>query len=128
MAHFRTADALFRAAYLPEDVDVPLSVVGELWGISEVETRRTLRRIEDLGVIKLDLNARSIRLHDVIRAYLHQQLIAPSAVHARLADAWAAHVATTHYGRRWLAYHLEHSGRHQELAITSRISTGCKVG
>lgn len=70
-----------------KNTDVPLAAVGTLWGLEDFDT-------EDLVQ----------RLHDVMRAYLAEQLEDPSVVHARLVDAWGnPHNLPDAYAWRWIA-------------------------
>ncbi|HEV8367688.1 MAG TPA: NB-ARC domain-containing protein, partial [Pyrinomonadaceae bacterium] len=101
----------------PEDIAIPLHVVGELWHASEVDTRRTLRHLADLGLINLDLGSRSISIHDVIRDYLHEHLERPQReVHSTLVDAWPEPTKLPHeYAWRWFTHHLAKAERIEEL-------------
>jgi WD40 repeat protein len=101
----------------PEDITIPLAVVSDLWHATEVDTRRTLKRLADLGLINLDLATRSIGIHDVIRDYLSHRLARPEAeVHASLIDAWPDPTRLPHdYAWRWFTHHLARAGRSDEL-------------
>ena len=101
----------------PEDIAIPLHVVGELWHASEVDTRRTLRRLADLGLINLDLGSRSISIHDVIRDHLREHLERPDKeVHSTLLDAWPEPTTLPHeYAWRWFTHHLAKAERVEEL-------------
>jgi WD40 repeat protein len=101
----------------PEDILIPLQVVGELWHASEVETRRTLRHFEDLGLINLDLGSRTINIHDVIRDYLLEHLERPQQeVHSALVEAWPEPTKLPHeYASRWFTYHLAKAESLEEL-------------
>ena len=101
----------------PEDVAIPLTVVRDLWHANELETRRMLKRFADLGLINLDLATSSIRIHDVIRAYLSSRIERPEAeLHGSLVDAWPDPTRLPHdYAWRWLTYHLSKAGRTEEL-------------
>jgi WD40 repeat protein len=101
----------------PEAIPIPLAVVSDLWHVAEVETRRTLRRFADLGLINLDLATRSIGIHNVIGDYLSRQLERPEAdVHAKLIDSWPDAIRLPHeYAWRWYAHHLAKAGRIDEL-------------
>jgi hypothetical protein len=62
-------------AILPEDEDVPLSVIEALWaetgGFDEDQTDDLVRRLDALSLLQsLDLGARTLRLHDNIIWYL----------------------------------------------------------
>jgi hypothetical protein len=66
-------------AVFPEDVDVPLSVLGRYWAhtgqLTTIQVRRLCRRFDDLSLLAeyhLDTPPR-LRLHDVIRGYLRAQ-------------------------------------------------------
>jgi hypothetical protein len=75
-------------AIFPDDVAVPLSTLQALWGLDDFDAEATVERLSDLSLLRCDLNTKTIRLHDVIRAYLAGQLADLGAVHARLIEAW----------------------------------------
>src|SRR5262249_49352159 len=84
------------------------------------ETEESVQRIADLALLKLDLPAGTVRLHDVMRAYLAERLtrqsIDPAALHARLIDAWGdLHRLPDAYAWRWLAHHPIEAGRRERL-------------
>jgi hypothetical protein len=73
-----TADERARFAELavfPEDIAVPIRTVELLWsytaGLDDLDTESLLQRLAGLSLLlDLDLTTRTIRLHDVIRAWL----------------------------------------------------------
>ena len=101
----------------PEDITIPLAVVSDLWHATEVDMRRTLRRVANLGLINLDFAKRSISIHDVIRQYLSRHLDRPEPeVHATLIDAWPDPTRLPHdYAWRWFTHHLARANRSDEL-------------
>jgi WD40 repeat protein len=127
-----------RARYLdlaifPEDVDIPLDVLGLLWPACHVD--RLCEELVGLGLVadyRLDVPGPRLVVHDVMRAYL-QTRRDPSewaAVHGRLIDGAAA-VATRDesisgswwllpidaaYLWRYVGHHLYQAGRVDELA------------
>ena len=103
-------------AIFPEDEAVTLTAIAALWGMDAIETETLTLRLGDLALIKLDLNAQSIRLHDVMRHYLAGRLAGPAGVHARLLDAWGdlRHLPDA-YAWRHYAHHLAGAGRLEEL-------------
>ena len=76
-------------AIFPADVSVPLSTVSTLLGLSAFKTRRAVETLDNLSLLKLDLNTYTLRLHDIMRAYLTPKLNGALALHERLADAWS---------------------------------------
>lgn len=56
-------------AIFPEDVDVPLALLGRLWNTRRGETRRLCKRLRSLSLL-LRYDGTSVRLHDVVRNYL----------------------------------------------------------
>jgi WD40 repeat protein len=113
----------------PEDTDVPLDAVQVLWGAtagldaSRVEALCT--RFHDLSLLQdLDLPARRLRLHDLVRSYLLSTRVKSALVHERLLDAYH----TTFKLERWadlpreepylwhhLAHHLAGAGELEGL-------------
>ena len=58
-------------AIFPEDKDIPLQVLEKLWGSGSFATRKLCGHLHDLSLLlRFDRQAGTIRLHDVIRAYL----------------------------------------------------------
>ncbi len=111
-------------AVFPEDVVVPLSTVERLWGgsagLDEFDTEELCQRLHRLSLLlDLDLATRTIRLHDVMRAYLVRELAKvadPKTVHSTLVEAWGdPHHLPDAYAWRWYAYHLKEAGRKDEL-------------
>jgi WD40 repeat protein len=76
-------------AIFPEDKDIPLQILEKLWGSGSFATKKLCGQLHDLSLLlRFDRQAGTIRLHDVIRAYLlkrgESQLV---AWHRRLLDA-----------------------------------------
>jgi hypothetical protein len=67
----------------------------------------------------LDLLARKLRLHDVMRSYLQTELARygdPKLVHGKLVDAWGdPHKLPETYAWQWYAHHMAGTGRVAEL-------------
>jgi len=58
-------------AIFPEDKDIPLRVPKKLWGLGPYAAKKFGSRLHDLSLLlRFDRLADTIRLHDVIRAYL----------------------------------------------------------
>ncbi len=58
-------------AIFPEDKDIPIPVLEKLWGLGAFATKKLCGRLHDLSLLlRFDRPAGTIRLHDVIRAYL----------------------------------------------------------
>ena len=57
-------------ATFPEDRDVPWSVVGQLWGVDELETEETLTELEDWHLIDVDWDKCTLSLIDLHLDYL----------------------------------------------------------
>jgi len=114
-------------AIFPEDVDIPLVTVQRLWGatggLDDFDTEEVCERLYRFSLLlDFDLTRRSIRLHDVIRTYLQQEVGAVElpALHAHLLDAypltrWADLPENEPYLWDHLAGHLVASGRLEEL-------------
>jgi len=114
----------FQLAVFPEDAHIPLSVLERFWCISHFQTRKLCRRLHDLSLLsELDGEKGTIRLHDVVRRVLIEQIgkDLPS-LHGRLLDAfrpasgaWSDSPAEESYLWRNLAYHFLGAERREEL-------------
>ena len=61
-------------AIFPEDKDIPLLVLEKLWGLGSFATKKLCSRLHDRSLLlRFDRSAGTIRLHDVIRAYLQKK-------------------------------------------------------
>ncbi|HEY6411969.1 MAG TPA: NB-ARC domain-containing protein, partial [Ktedonobacteraceae bacterium] len=116
-------------AVFPEDVDIPLATLEKLWGatggLDEFDTEELCHSLYRHSLLlTFDLVTRTIRLHDVIRSYLHKAVgDALPALHAHLLDAyalkrWADLPGDEPYLWDHLADHLVASGRLAELVAT----------
>ncbi|HSS49527.1 MAG TPA: TIR domain-containing protein [Thermoanaerobaculia bacterium] len=76
-------------AIFPEDKDIPLQVLEKLWGSGSFATKKLCGQFHDLSLLlRFDRQAGTIRLHDVIRAYLLKKGESRlPAWHGRLLDA-----------------------------------------
>jgi hypothetical protein len=113
----------------PEDADVPIEIVARFWsetsGLDSGETEDFLNELADLSLLlNLDLNRRTLRLHDTIRQFLRTQ-----AVQERLV-AWRKHLLralegvddsngveapTRRYYYLYLLQHLAEAGERERL-------------
>jgi WD40 repeat protein len=58
-------------AIFPEDTNVPLAILEKLWQLDPLDVEELASRLFDLSLLRnFDLRSGTIRLHDVIRAYL----------------------------------------------------------
>ncbi|HYG63739.1 MAG TPA: NB-ARC domain-containing protein [Thermoanaerobaculia bacterium] len=120
-------------AIFPEDEDVPLQIVERLWSCSAFEAKQLARRLHRLSLLlSLDLDAGTLRLHDVFRKYLigrqgdaiaalHQDFLARSR---SASGRWADLPLSESYLWRWLPYHLVHGGHSdilRELLLNFRF-------
>ena len=113
----------------PEDADIPIGVVARLWaktgGLAEFETEDLLSRLYDLSLLlNLDLNRRTLRLHDTIRCFLQDQSGRDGllAQHRRLAGILEtirpspeADARTRRYAYLYLPFHLAAAQERQKL-------------
>jgi WD40 repeat protein len=112
----------------PEDADVPLAAVETLWaatgGLDDMHAEDLWQILFRLSLLlTLDLAARRLRLHDVIRAYLlPTDAEARAALHHHLLDAywprcpdgWASGPDDGYFFQH-LPYHLGKAGEREEL-------------
>src|SRR5205807_2328966 len=116
-------------AIFPEDLDIPLITIQRFWGatdrLDELDTEEVCERLYRFSLLlRCDLAARTIRLHDVIRTYLQQEIGgAGPSIHAQFLDAyecsrWADLPPEEPYLWEYLAYHLIAAQRSNELVET----------
>lgn len=108
--------AFIRIALFPEDVDIPLEIVQVLWNLDSFAATELAELLDDMSLARFSAQSASLRLHDVIRAYLETRLEAGQDQHGSLADLLdTPSLRETEYAWRWLPYHLVQAGRHHEL-------------
>ena len=119
---------LAELAVFAEDVDIPLAAVEALWeatgALDEFATEELCVKLHRLSLLlNLDLGARRLRLHDIIRSYHlprdpsarqnpHTKLIA--AYRVKCSDRWATG-PDDGYFFQWLPYHLAEADLADEL-------------
>jgi WD40 repeat protein len=109
-------EATVKLAVFPEDTSIPLELVQALWERDELEAEELAALLDDISLAKLDVQAGTLQLHDVIRGYFGTQLREPTAVHSRAADLVSASTgAAASFAWRWRAYHLLRADRRGEL-------------
>ena len=115
-------------AVFPEDVDIPLTTLEQLWsrtgGLDEFDTEDLCDRLMRLSLLlNFDPTTRHIRLHDVIRQYLiqkredHLPQLHNQFLEAYSSDIprWSKLPAQEAYLWNNLAYHLIEAERDDEL-------------
>ena len=110
-------------AVFPEDVDVPLDVLERFWGRSKRETLKLCKRLYSLALlVRFERSARTLRLHDVVRQYLVDELEAPAPLHQQLLERcrppsgrWADLKDGDTYLWHHLAEHLDAASDRAEL-------------
>jgi len=112
---------LLELSIFPEDTNVPFEAIGELWDTDLFGTDELVQRFHRLSLLRADPGARTVRLHDVVRAHYASQLSStapPVRVHQRLMSAWGdLHHLPHEYAWRWIAYHLTCAEEHAKLQI-----------
>jgi WD40 repeat protein len=113
----------------PENTDIPIGIVGRLWaatgGLDELETEELLSELYGLSLLStLDLDRRTLDLHDVIRQFLQEQAGHESlAVQHQLLlkaiddDGWLnrADTLTRRYYYLYRAHHLAEARDRRKL-------------
>jgi WD40 repeat protein len=118
-------------AIFPEDVDIPLTILQHYWGVNGAYSAFKVKQLcghlsSHSLLLRYDVRAQTIRLHDVVRGYLireHASHLPP--LHTRLLDAcrpgsgrWADMENIEPYLWDHLATHLVASGQSDELVTT----------
>jgi WD40 repeat protein len=105
----------FELAIFPEDLDVPLAQISQLWDMDEFDTETLIQELDSLSLLEFDLRNGTMRLHGLMRAYFGRKLSDQALVHSRLVDAWGdARSLSAPYAWRWFIYHLMEAGRSAE--------------
>jgi hypothetical protein len=113
-------------AIFPEDVYVPLATLEKYWGLDDLDTEELCDRLNQFSLLhSFDLGARTILLHDVIRAFLRDERKADlAALNGQLLNAhrpdagWAETPNDDGYLWDHLAGHLIEANRGEELVAT----------
>ncbi len=100
----------FELAVFPENTDIPMGVVQDLWELDDFDAEELLQSMQDLSLLRFDLQAGNFRLHDAIRTWIREQLPNSVALHAKLLSRWGdLHTLPHAYAWRWAGYHLAQS-------------------
>jgi WD40 repeat protein len=109
-----------------KDAEVPLDLVAGIWartgGLSGVQAEQLWTRLFQASlVLRLDLKAKRLQLHDVVRAYL-QTLRRPHALHRAVVDVYGAECSerwhegpNDGYFFQYLPWHLCEAGQAERL-------------
>jgi hypothetical protein len=101
---------------IPEETAIPLTTLQRLWGLDDLETDDSARRLDDVAVVTLDLHRGVVTLHDAMRAYVRAQRKDLPQVHARLvAGDGDLQQLPDAYAWRWIAHHLMEAGQRDAL-------------
>jgi WD40 repeat protein len=124
-------ERFYQLAIFPEDVYVPMTTLEKYWGLDDLDTEDLCDRLNQFSLLhSFDLGTRTIRLHDVIRAFLRDErrtdllTLNNQLLDAHRPDAgWAEILDDEPYLWDYLASHLIEAGRGEELVETVR--NGC---
>jgi WD40 repeat protein len=126
-----TRQRYFELAIFPEDADIPIGLLDRFWAASNSPgsggARQLCERLADMSLVTfVPGSSPAVRLHDVIRGYLRNRS-GPAGLRA-LNDAFLRAVRPDPqwwrlspdelYLWRFLGFHLQEAGRHDELAAT----------
>ena len=108
-----------RAAELsifPENMAIPLQVLGELWGLDAFDLEdEVMRPLDQISLLRWDRQAGTVGLHMMIHRVLDARLQAQpggaAVVHRRLLAAWGDPLHLPHaHAWRWLGWHCLQAG------------------
>lgn len=97
---------------------MPVTTLSALWQMDDPDEALELaERLDDHSLLRFDGARETVRLHDTIREYLMGRVEDPSALHARLVDAWGPDWRAWPDGYAWdhYAHHLRGAGRDDAL-------------
>ncbi len=126
--HLEDAEALryFELSTFPDDVDIPFSAIRVLWGEDAFDTEVLLKTLDDLSLLDMDLGSHTVRLHDVIRAYIARQLEHSEHVHAptlQVRNALGDEALRAYQQRPELVFELARSGKLYQAERTLALIT-----
>lgn len=98
-------------AVFPEETAVPLTTVGRLWALDDIDCAECAQRLDDVSLLTLDLRRGAITLHAVTRKYLLTELRElVVGIHRRLIASYGnLRDLPDLYAWRWVPYHLRHA-------------------
>jgi len=100
----------------PEDASIPFAVAGALWGLDEFDTQESALEIAKTSLLRLDLQAGNLTIHNDLQSWLRKRIADPIALHRRLVDAWSDWIHLPNdYAWRRLTWHLSQANRPQDL-------------
>jgi WD40 repeat protein len=103
-------------AAFPEDVDVPLAVIAELWSMDDFLAEEIVFHFDDVSLVSVNAQNGTVKLHDVIRSYLATRAGEIRGLHSRIADVLEREsMSRTHYAWTWRAHHLVEAGRAHDV-------------
>jgi hypothetical protein len=116
-------------AVLPEDVDLPLEILGRLWtfdGILQAQVIGLREKLISRALILPGVSPGSIRLHDIIRSYLRHDLGPELKERAErfcaaveltsngvLGKSWEQLASDEKYAWEWSAWHAAEASYHE---------------
>jgi len=115
---------LAELSIFPEDIAIPLSEIGALWnstaGLDPTRTIELCLRLYDRSLVtNLDLAARTLTLHDLVRKYLrdiHRNDLGHwNLQFANAMGDWRHFTIAVRYRWQQLAYHLSQAGEEVRL-------------
>ncbi len=108
---------LAKLSIFPEDVAIPLSAAGGVWGTTAFATKKKAQRLARLSLVKLDLRSGTLGLHDVMRSWLARRVDHTGELHSRLVASWPEwRRLADEYAWRWLTWHLAQAERKPDIA------------
>ena len=116
-------------AIFPEDTSIPLTTLAAPWDLDAFDAKSLALDLAAFSLLKFDAQVEAVRLHDVIRTYLSEQLDKPTALalHARLVAAWGDPCRLPDaYAWGHLAYHLVAADAGSSCVSSSSTSAGCR--
>lgn len=104
-------------AIFPEDEELPIAVIAELWSLDEFEAESFIELLDRASLIELDLRTGLVHMHDIMRSYFAALLGNEiTETHRRLLAAWPDFNNLPHaYAWRRIGYHLKGAGCEKKL-------------
>jgi tetratricopeptide (TPR) repeat protein len=108
-------------AFFPDHNDIPLTAVSKLWGLGEFETQEQVHRLGSLALLKYDLENKTIRLNDLVRSYIRNQIPDQAGLNTKIEAGFSHLSAEEQKAARKVCSRLVRLAQIEEVGHDSRL-------